>query len=698
MVRMGPVLNFVQGAAVAADVTSAGEVEKVRNENSWLLLRAGAALAVVILLVPSWGCRELGRALGSAGSACTTDANCPTGLTCLTDAEGFPGGYCSQQLCDIADAASCPGLFASCVYLDRANNVTACIETCVSDGDCRVREGYICTDLDPECALGDQQTCARGCFPSSIAQTSAGSIGSACGTDTDCNDGLTCLTNFVFGYCSAECVSDAECGDDGRCVDQGGGVLRCMDACESNRQCRFAYSCADPDGGGGVCDLDQGTTAVRNPAGAEDGAPCVNDISCKGGVCITGEDFPEGYCSTRDCGVVGCASETSTCVQLQRESFCFAPCGVSTDCREGYSCTALETGGQVCYSKPPASAPPADDPNNASVDIRCDTTQLTGGLRQARFTIGAGTLGFAVVPFSPAQNEVEPVSMTLPNGQNFDFNTQYSFQTINSLLLGVISPMFFPAAPQFESTLVMPGEYTFEFRSIDAGACYYVVEQTALGSTIDLNFYFVGVPNLNAASAENNSDFQAVLSEFSRIYQNAGINVGTVRVADITGDNLQRYQIVRDFGDIYRLISLSQSPGPTLDEALSVNVFLIKGFNISEIPGLLGLSAGIPGVPAVHGNGGAGLVFTTENLTFDPASLGQTMAHEVGHFLGLRHTSERGGSAFDPINDTPTCGDPEDAYSCPDLNNLMFPFSIDVDQRGITAGQRFVLQRNPLVK
>ena len=31
------------------------------------------------------------------------------------------------------------------------------------------------------------------------------------------------------------------------------------------------------------------------------------------------------------------------------------------------------------------------------------------------------------------------------------------------------------------------------------------------------------------------------------------------------------------------------------------------------------------------------------------------MAHEVGHWLGLRHTSERTGKTFDYIKDTPEC-------------------------------------------
>ena len=637
--------------------------------------------AMASLLFVFGGCRQLDRMMGNSGAPCTTTDECAVGLQCLTEAEGFPNGYCTTTTC--VDGG-CPGFYAQCTMLDAANNVTACLEQCVGDGDCRHTEGYICADLDGE----------RGCLPGSMATGSAGAIGASCAADTDCNAGLNCLTNFVFGYCSQACTSDANCGSDALCIDQGGGVSRCMDSCQNNEQCRFGYACTD-HGTGGVCDADQSSSAERNPAGAEDGQPCTLDIQCKGGTCIIGDDFPQGYCTTRDCDVVGCASSDSTCVNLQRDALCFENCAGSTDCREGYRCTSLESGGDVCYALPPITAPDADD--TGAIASHCDLETVSGNTRRARFTLGANAEGFAVVPFSPSQSEVAPTRMTLPDGSSFDFESEYSFQTINSLLLATIVPMSFPAAPQFQH-LVQPGEYVFEFETDDANACYFVVEQESLGTQIDLNFYLVGVPGVTAGTAEGNNNFQALLNEFRGIYSGAGISVGEVRYFDISGTDLETYRIIRDFGSIYRLIALSSSPGPSREEALSVNVFLIQDFNISELPGLLGLSAGIPGVPGVHGNGGAGLVFTSANLSADPTDLGQTMAHEVGHFLGLRHTSERGGSEYDPLNDTSTCASPEDPYGCPDVNNLMFPFSVDVEQRDITNDQIFVLQRNPLVK
>jgi hypothetical protein len=66
----------------------------------------------------------------------------------------------------------------------------------------------------------------------------------------------------------------------------------------------------------------------------------------------------------------------------------------------------------------------------------------------------------------------------------------------------------------------------------------------------------------------------------------------------------------------------------------------------------------------------------------DARLVADTMAHEAGHYLGLRHPNERDGNMFDLLTDTPECGNDRDAdrdgmvsyVECAGLggDNLMF--------------------------
>jgi hypothetical protein len=94
--------------------------------------------------------------------------------------------------------------------------------------------------------------------------------------------------------------------------------------------------------------------------------------------------------------------------------------------------------------------------------------------------------------------------------------------------------------------------------------------------------------------------------------------------------------------------------------------------------------------------------------TRNPAQLGQTMAHEGGHFLGLFHTTEAEGTAFDPLPDTPECAtgadgnrdgivDYNECKSGKGSENLMFWAAGDAAET-VTGDQGFVVTRNPAVQ
>jgi len=111
-----------------------------------------------------------------------------------------------------------------------------------------------------------------------------------------------------------------------------------------------------------------------------------------------------------------------------------------------------------------------------------------------------------------------------------------------------------------------------------------------------------------------------------------------------------------------------------------------------------GYSLGLPGPFAADRPTAAVLVsaapFASSPGALDTDGLGTTAAHEIGHYLGLYHTSERDGDAHDPIADTPECAAGDDA--CPDASNVMFWTGGGARSR-LTAGQGAVMRRHPLV-
>lgn len=86
----------------------------------------------------------------------------------------------------------------------------------------------------------------------------AGTIGAACGADTDCTQtGATCVQpNNVFtwtgGYCTVrDCSATVTCPDGSFCqMGHMGLGLACMYECKSNADCRTGYSCCDSSSSG----------------------------------------------------------------------------------------------------------------------------------------------------------------------------------------------------------------------------------------------------------------------------------------------------------------------------------------------------------------------------------------------------------------------------------------------------------------
>jgi hypothetical protein len=303
---------------------------------------------------------------GTAGKACTSDAQCGGGM-CATQIAGIdltgtltaaPGGYCTATCMVDPDC----GEGGACILtLSGAAAVTGeCFATCTENADCR--DGYVCGGGVTFPGLTVPNTCRP---PPETDQLDDGVAGDMCSETADCPGGM-CLTSrtglggsteLPGGYCSGRCVEDAHCGADGVCLAALlGGAGSCYQACASDDDCaRDGYRCRVLRG-----DL-RGCNPAADPLPANtSGKACTADADCGGaaGTCLTelpasgfagilGQTMPApgGYCSQAcaeqsDCGAGGvCAGG------VLGGGYCFKPCASDSDCREGYLCEDRSIGG-----------------------------------------------------------------------------------------------------------------------------------------------------------------------------------------------------------------------------------------------------------------------------------------------------------------------------------------------------------------
>jgi HEAT repeat protein len=220
---------------------------------------------------------------------------------------------------------------------------------------------------------------------------------------------------------------------------------------------------------------------------------------------------------------------------------------------------------------------------------------------------------------------------------------------------------------------------------------------------LPITFWFAQNDLVDADGGADAKLFRQAVDELTRIYASAGIEVGSPTYRNLPADAARRFSVVdaNEFGELFTSVDTSSTPG--------LNFFVVSELELDSEGGVVvGLANGIPGPPALPGLPGGGVVVSLVALEFDPTLVGQIMAHEGGHYLGLMHTTERTGTIFDLLEDTPQCPaseydtdgddavDDEECAPSGGSSNLMF-WSADGRPQQVSADQGFVLLRNPMV-
>lgn len=268
-------------------------------------------------------------------------------------------------------------------------------------------------------------------------------------------------------------------------------------------------------------------------------------------------------------------------------------------------------------------------------------------------------------------------------------------------------PTLVPLSP---ATALTTGSWTFDFwigggnpGKVDCGA---VIRLDEPGQQADIlvNLVFVGLDGLDAASAETDENFQAVLEQFETEWGSAGLqpiynyvdfggDASCFAVVDVTDDDYS------EFNDLLR----TSAP----DNARSMTFFLVQEIANASAGGatILGLSAGPPGAAATHGTSKSGVIVSAIDIDSAPGDVAKIMAHEGGHFLGLYHTTEKDGSQFDPIGDSPECPPANDTDGNGTMNtaecggkgaeNVMW-WTLTEGNASFSDDQGWVVRRSPV--
>ena len=144
-----------------------------------------------------------------------------------------------------------------------------------------------------------------------------------------------------------------------------------------------------------------------------------------------------------------------------------------------------------------------------------------------------------------------------------------------------------------------------------------------------------------------------------------------------------------------------------LGDPLQLNLFFIESFAGVGGNSLLGRAGGIPGPMGQVSSYNGVLInatanFTASNLPFWSRATAEIAFHEMGHYLGLYHTTEQTLNAFDVLADTPECSDTNsnlvaDVDECADgLNPMFWNNDFSKIKTPLTAQQRRVLYYSPI--
>jgi Metallo-peptidase family M12 len=217
------------------------------------------------------------------------------------------------------------------------------------------------------------------------------------------------------------------------------------------------------------------------------------------------------------------------------------------------------------------------------------------------------------------------------------------------------------------------------------------------GGTLDLTIHVpagvvVDGSTVDPSKASTNAGIKERIDTFYKLTsQMLGIERGTVAFATAKSTLV-------DLDDNEIIDGFATSTGAT-DGTQNMHILLTNSIRQGGQPIAIGISPGIPGAATVFGRGVSGIIVVPGSGSDNDVL---TMIHEMGHFIGLNHTTEFDGQSSDPLMDTPACPagtiSSNQLQNCPDNANIMFAAGAINGPVTLSPTQKRVYRGSPIYK